>query len=217
MEYPVRNTQGEVVGQVELSDRVYAAPPNDDLVHQAMVYHQANQRQGTHSTKTRAMVSGGGRKPRTQKHTGFARMGSNRSPLARHGGVTFGPHPRDHRKELPRKMRRQAIRCVLSGKARGERLLLLESLEVPDRKTKAMLAVMKALGVDSSALVVVSKPTEDVSRATRNLPRVKALTADLLNVLDLLRYDRLVMTVDAAKRAEAVWDSPVQEVADASA
>ena len=114
-------------------------------------------------------------------------------------------------------MRRQAIRCVLSGKARGERLLLLESLEVPDRKTKAMLAVMKALGVDSSALVVVSQPTEDVSRATRNLPRVKALTADLLNVLDLLRYDALVMTVDAAKRAEAMWDSPVQEAADTGA
>ena len=217
MEYPVRNTKGEVVGQAELSDRVYGAPFNHDLVHQALVYHQANQRQGTHSTKTRAMVSGGGRKPHAQKHTGRARMGTIRSPLARHGGVTFGPHPRDYRKQLPKKMRRQAIRCVLSSKAEGQRLVLLEDLDLANPKTSAMATVLEALGVESSALVVVASPTRNVALATRNLPRVKTLAANLLNALDLLRYDMLVMTVEAARRTEALWDSPDQEEAKSAA
>lgn len=216
MELPVRNIQGEVVGQVELSDYVYASALNPDLLHQVMVYHQANQRQGTHATKRRGEVSGGGRKPFAQKHTGRARMGSIRSPLARHGGVVFGPHPRSYRQRLPKKMRRQAIRCALSAKAREGRLVVLEGLEMADSKTKTMAAVLRALNVGAPALVVVSKPQRDVSLSVRNLPRVKTLTADLLNVLDLLRYDMVVMTVDAVRRTEALWSPADQELAGAA-
>ena len=208
MQMAVRDLSGEIVGQVELSDAVYAAPPNPSLLHQALVYHQANQRQGTHSTKTRAMVSGGGAKPRAQKGSGRARMGTIRSPLARHGGVVFGPHPRDHRMRLPKKMRRQAIRCALSAKAEGERLVLLEGLETVDGKTRSMKELLDRLGPRRSAIVVVAAPSPNVALAVRNLPRVKALTADLLNVLDLLRYDMVLMTVDAARRTEALWERP---------
>ncbi len=217
MELPVRNIKGEVVGHVELSDRVYAAAPHPDLLHQALVYYQANQRQGTSSTKTRAHVSGGGRKPHTQKHTGRARMGSTRSPLARHGGVVFGPHPRDYRQRLPKKMRRQAIRCALSHKAQENKLLLLQDLDGIDGKTKAMALVMQALDVRGSALVVISEAKSEATLAVRNLPRTKALRADLLNVLDLLRYDAVVMTVEAARRAESLWDrAPAEEDSEAA-
>ena len=217
MELPVRNTKGEVVGQVELSDRVYAAPPRPDLLHQALVYHQANQRQGTSATKTRAQVSGGGRKPYSQKHTGRARRGTIRSPLARHGGVTFGPHPRDYRQRLPKKMRRQAIRCALSHKAQEDRLLLLQDLDGIGGKTRSMAQLLEALDVRGSALVVVSESHPEATLAVRNLPRTKALRADLLNVLDLLRYDAVVMTVEAARRAESLWDSaPAEEDSEAA-
>jgi large subunit ribosomal protein L4 len=205
VELPVHNVNGEIVGKVQLSDIVYAAPPNQDLLHQVMVHHQGNQRQGTHSTKTRAEVSGGGRKPFSQKHTGRARMGSTRSPLARHGGITFGPKPRSYRTSLPKRMRRQAIRCALSSKVSEERLVLVESIDLADGKTKTMAGLLQALDVTSSALVVVPKPEPKVSMAVRNLPRTKTLTADLLNVLDLVRYQKVVMTVDAARRTETLW------------
>ena len=208
VELPVHNIKGEVVGQLELNEQVYDAPFNPDLLHQAMVYHQANQRQGTHSTKTRAAVSGGGRKPWAQKHTGRARQGSIRAPQWRHGGVAFGPHPRSYQQQLPKKMRRQAIRCALSAKVREGRLVVVENLDWPEAKTKAMGAMLQALDVKSPALVVVPVPQRQLALSVRNLPRVKALHADLLNVLDLLRYDAVVMTVDAVRRAESLW-SPV--------
>ena len=139
MQFPVKNTKGEVVGQMELSDQVYGAPLNADLLHQVMVHHQGNQRQGTSSTKTRGEVSGGGRKPFAQKHTGRARMGSTRSPLARHGGVTFGPRPRSYRTSLPKKMRRQAIRCVLSAKVAQSRVVVLENMDFAAGKTNCFI------------------------------------------------------------------------------
>jgi large subunit ribosomal protein L4 len=205
VELPVLNMAGKVVSQAQVSDRVFAAPSNPDLLHQVMVYHQANQRQGTSNTKTRAMVAGGGRKPFAQKGTGRARQGTIRAPHMRHGGVVFGPHPRDYSKRIPKKMRRQAIRCALSAKANGDRLVLVDGLSADSRKTSAMASVLKALGVEKSALLVVSESSRDVSMAARNLPRIKTLTADLVNVLDLMRYDRVVMTVDAVRRAEALW------------
>ena len=210
MEIPVHNAEGDIITQMNLNDDVYAVEANLDLVHQAMVYHQANQRQGTHNTKTRGQVSGGGRKPFAQKHTGRARMGTIRSPLARHGGVVFGPHPRSYRKQLPKKMRRQAIRCVLSSKVNDGRLVVLENFGATKGKTQAMKTTLDALAVSTPALVVVPSPQRDVSLAVRNLPRVKTLVADLLNVLDLVRYDKVVMTVDAARRVEELW-SPSSE------
>ena len=212
MELPIRNMQGEVVGQVQLSDQVYAAPLNADLLHQAMVYHQANQRQGSSSTKARGDVSGGGRKPWTQKHTGRARLGSIRVPQGRHGGVAFGPHPRSYRQQLPKKMRRQAIRCALSAKVREGRLIVLENLDWTEAKTKVMAALMQTLEVKSPALVIVPSPQRQLALSVRNLPRVKTLHADLLNVLDLVRYDVVVMTVDAARRAESLWSATNEQV-----
>lgn len=205
MKTPVRDSSGNVLREVELSDAVYAAAPNPDLLHQALVYYQANQRQGTSNTLTRGQVAGGGRKPWRQKHTGRARHGSTRSPLWRGGGVVFGPHPRSYRKRLPVRMRRQAIRCALSGKAAAGRVLLVDKIELAEAKTKEMRRVLDALEVRGSALVVLREQQEEVSRAVRNLPRVKTLAADLLNVLDLARYDAVVMTEEAAERTAELW------------
>ena len=205
MQLPIRNTSGEIVGSTEASDVVFGAPPNQDLLHQALVYHQANQRQGSSSTLTRGKVSGGGRKPFAQKGTGRARQGTTRAPHMRHGGVVFGPSPRSYRQRMPRRMRQQAIRTALSGKVAADRILVVEGLDAVESKTKAMAGVMAALGITGSALVVMRDPRPETARTLRNLPRKKALSADLVNVLDLLRYDALVMTPEAVQRAEELW------------
>ena len=205
MQFSVYNVSGETVGKAEASDVVFGAPLNQDLLHQALVYHQANQRQGSSNTLTRGHVSGGGAKPFRQKGTGRARQGTIRAPQHRHGGVVFGPHPRSYRKRMPRRMRRQAIRVALSAKAAGERIFVVQNLESIEPKTKAMAAVLSALGVKGSALVVMREREAGVARSVRNLPRIKAVRADLLNVLDLLRYDALVMTPDAVGRADELW------------
>jgi large subunit ribosomal protein L4 len=205
MQLTVRSVTGEVVGQVEGSDAVFGAPPNPDLLHQALVYHQANQRQGSSSTLTRGLVSGGGRKPFAQKGTGRARQGSTRSPLQRHGGITFGPSPRSYRQRMPKRMRRQAIRTALSGKLAGERLIVLRGLDEVEGKTKNMAALMAALEVTGSTLVVLRDEQPETARAFRNLPRLKVARADLLNVLDLLRYQTLIMDTAAVERADELW------------
>lgn len=205
MELPVLNTAGELISQAKASDQVFDVPMNRDLLHQALVFHQANQRQGNSATKTRSMVAGGGRKPFSQKGTGRARQGSIRAPHMRHGGVVFGPHPRDYGKSLPKKMRRHAIRCALSAKVRGERLILIDQLLVEEGKSKAMAGILSALGVNSSALVIIGESNRQISLASRNLPKIKTLTSNLVNVLDLMRYDRVVMTVDALSKIESLW------------
>ena len=208
MKVPLKDLAGKVLKQAELSDAVYGVSPNPDLLHQALVYYQANQRQGTHSTLTRGNVSGGGRKPFAQKHTGRARAGTIRAPQWRGGGVVFGPHPRSYRKRFPTRMRRQAIRCALSAKAAGERIILLDALSLATGKTQAMARVLEALDIRGSALVVLRETDESVVNAVRNIPRVKTLAADLLNVLDLTRYDAVIMTVAAARRTEELWADP---------
>lgn len=204
MELQVRNLTGETVGSIQVSDELLGVPLNEAVVHQAMVRQQANQRTGTHATKTRGNVSGGGKKPWPQKGTGRARAGSTRSPLWRHGGVVFGPHPRSYRQRMPRKMRQLALRCLLSAKALEERLIVVENLSVPP-KTKEMSKTLTTLGVQRSALVVTPDASRDVALAIGNLPGFKALAAPYLNVLDLLKHDYLVMTVDAIRRAEQMW------------
>ncbi|MCH8199683.1 MAG: 50S ribosomal protein L4 [Chloroflexi bacterium] len=178
---------------------------NQDLLHQALVYHQANQRQGSSNTLTRGNVSGGGRKPFRQKGTGRARQGTIRAPHMRGGGVVFGPHPRSYRKRLPRRMRRSAIRMALSAKVVAERMLIVQNLEGIEPKTKVMAALLAALGISGSTLVVMRDAAPEAARAVRNLPRTKAVRAELLNVLDLLRYGTLVITPDAVQRAEELW------------
>ena len=207
MQIPLLNIQGEAAGTAELSDLVFGQPRNDALVHQAMVMYRLNRRQGTHSTKTRAQVSGGGRKPWPQKHTGRARQGSTRSPQWRHGGTAFGPKPRDHRREMPRRMRHQALKCVLSEKVRQGKLVLLDELRPPTPHTKEMIQILRALRVEGPALIVTREPEEDIIRSSRNIPKVWTLPVRLLNALELLRQDTVVMTLAAARDAEELWQA----------
>ena len=209
MELPVKNETGDTIDTIELDDAVFDVPMNPTLVHQALVIYQGNQRQGTHDTKTRSQVSGGGRKPWIQKHTGRARQGSIRAPQWRHGGVVFGPHPRDYRKALPRRMRRLALKCALSEKARQGHLVCLASLDSLDGKTKSMVSLLDNLGVSGSALVVTLDSQETVFRASHNLEKVWTLPVNLLNAHDLLRRETLIMTVAAARQAEEMWAAPL--------
>jgi large subunit ribosomal protein L4 len=201
MQIPVKNQSGETVDSIELNDAVFNVSMNPTLVHQAMVIYQGNKRQGTHDTKTRAEVSGGGRKPWIQKHTGRARQGSTRSPQWRHGGVVFGPHPRSYRKVLPRRMKRAALRCVLSDKIRNDRLVCLDSMDSLDGKTKSMAGLLERLSVSSSALVVTMGTDQDVVRSASNLKKIYTLPVNQLNAEALLARDILILTVDAAKWA----------------
>jgi large subunit ribosomal protein L4 len=205
MEVPVMNQNGETIDTIALNDEVFNVPMNQSLVHQVMVIYQSNQRQGTHATKTRADVSGGGRKPWIQKHTGRARQGSNRSPQWRHGGVVFGPHPRDYRKLIPKQLRRQAVRCVLSEKARRGNLICLDSLDTLDGKTRSMVNLMKHLGISGSALVVTKGPNTNLVLAAHNIKGIWTMPINLLNANDLLRRETLIVTLDAVRQAEEIW------------
>ena len=202
MQVAVRNQSGDTVETIELNDAVFNVPMNRSLVHQAMVIYQSNRRQGTHDTKTRAEVSGGGRKPWIQKHTGRARQGSTRAPQWRHGGVVFGPHPRSYRKALPRRMRRHALRCVLSDKARNDRMLCLDSMDGIDGKTRSMAGLLERLEVSGSALIVTADGNRDVVRAAGNLKKIYTLPVNQLNAEALLSRDILILTVEAARWAE---------------
>ena len=201
MQVAVKNQSGETVDTIELSDAVFNVPMNPTLVHQAMVIYQGNKRQGTHDTKTRAEVSGGGRKPWIQKHTGRARQGSTRSPQWRHGGVAFGPHPRSYRRALPKRMKRAAVRCVLSDKARSERLVCLDSMDSIDGKTRTMSGLLERLNVSGSALVVTLGTDQNVVRAASNLKKIYTLPVNQLNAEVLLSRDVVILTVEAARWA----------------
>ena len=205
MELPVLNQQGETVGRIAVDDGVFAVPMNHSLVHQAVVIYQGNKRQGTHDTKTRGQVSGGGRKPWIQKHTGRARQGSIRSPQWRHGGTVFGPHPRDYRKALPKRMRRQALKCALSEKIRTGGLLCVDSVDSLDGKTRSMAGLMAGLGINGSALVVTAQAEAAVARAGHNLKKVWTLPVNQLNAHELLRRETVVITQDALRKGEAMW------------
>ena len=203
MRIPVHNLDGEVVKHIDISDQVFAVPFNEAVVHQAMVRQQANARQGTASTKTRSEVAGSKAKLFRQKHTGLARAGSRRSPLRRGGGVIFGPKPRSYRQAMPKKMRRLAIRCMLSAKARDGELVVLDQLKLDEPQTKEMERILTAVGVDSSALIATSEPS--VIKSARNLPEIKTVPANLLNVADLLTYKRLLMPVAGVQTVEKLW------------
>ncbi len=199
------NTEGTQTGTLEVSDLLFDVPMNSSVVHQAIVWQRANARQGTSSTMTRGLISGGGAKPRPQKHSGRSRQGSIRAPQWRHGGVVFGPSPRSYRQRLPKKMRRLAIRCLLSEKVRDDQLTVLQALEFPQPKTKEMQRILAALGATSKVLLVTPQKDDAVVMSARGLQRVKTLPALNLSVLDILGCDRLVMTVDAVRRVEGLW------------
>jgi len=205
LQVPVHNILGEVVDHIELSEEVFGVSPNQAVVHQAIVRQLANARLGTASTKTRAQVSGGGRKPFRQKGTGRARRGSSRAPQYKGGGVAFGPHPRSYRQAMPKKMRRLALRCVLSAKVAEGEIIVVDELALSGPRTKEMARILAALGVASSALVVTAEPDPNVYKSARNLERIKALPANLLNVVDLSSHKVLMITVAAVRRVEELW------------
>jgi large subunit ribosomal protein L4 len=211
VQVPVYSLDGEVIKHIEISDRVFAVPFNQAVVHQAMIRQQANARQGTASTKTRSEVSGSTRKLFRQKHTGFARAGSRRSPLRRGGGIAFGPKPRSYRQAVPKKMRQLALRCVLSAKARDGELRVVEQLKFDEPRTKDMAQILTALGVDSPALIVTREPESNVVKSARNLPRIKTTLANLLNVVDILSYRTLLMTEAAVRKVEELWGEKVSQ------
>jgi len=193
MRVPLKNMAGEIVGEVDLSDDIFATTINEPVMHQALMRQLANARLGTHDTKTRGEVSGGGRKPWRQKGTGRARQGSIRAPHWRKGGIAGGPHPRSYEQKMPRRMRRLALRSALTVKASQERVVVLDTLEMAEPRTREMAALLDRLGVPTSALVLLPERDETVERSAANLPDVKTLRAGYLNVRDLLGYDYLVL------------------------
>ena len=204
----LRNLRGENVGDVDVRDDVFGVPMNQPLVHQVMVGQLANARQGSAATKTRGQVSGGGAKPRPQKGSGRARAGTIRAPQWRGGGTVFGPTPRSFRQRTPKRMKRQAMLAVLSDKAREGELVVLDRLELESMKTKEMAEGLRTLGADSSVLLVGDGADPSTLRCARNIPKLKMLPAALLNTVDLLNHRKLVMTVDAVRKAEALWGGP---------
>lgn len=200
---PVKNMAGTQVGEIEVSDAIFAAPVNTTLMHQALIRQLANQRAGTHKTKTRGEVRGGGRKPWRQKGTGRARQGSVTAPNWVGGGTVFGPRPRGYGKAMPRKMRRAALRSALSAKAATGQLVVVDDMSLQEPKTKQMISVLNALGVSGqSTLLVMGVADVNVQKSANNLPKVKTLQSGYLNIRDLLGYDVVLMSKDAVEHVE---------------
>ena len=200
----VFNMDGQQVGTMDLSDAVFAAQIRENLVHQAVVQHLANMRQGTQKAKTRAEVSGGGIKPWRQKGTGHARQGSIRAPQWRHGGVVFAPTPRDYSFKMNKKEKQAAIRSALSAKLQEENLIVVDKLAFDEIKTKNMVRVMKNLGAEK-AYVVLEGADRNVFLSTRNLQDIRLSHAGSLSVYDIMKYKKLILTQDAVKAIEEVF------------
>jgi large subunit ribosomal protein L4 len=203
----VFDLQGQQVGQIELADSVFGIEPHVPVMHQALVRQLANARAGTHDTKTRGEVRGGGRKPWRQKGTGRARQGSIRAPHWKGGGVAWGPHPRKYTKAMPKKMRRLAIRSVLSAKQRENQIVVVEGLGEIEPRTKVMKAVLSRLPLSDarSTLIVVDRPRENVHRGAGNLENVKVLMAQYMNVRDGLKYERMILMREAVDEIHRLW------------
>jgi len=202
---PVYSAQGAKLKPITVDDQVFAMKPNLAVVHQAFVAQQANQRAGSASTKTRSEKRGSTAKVRIQKGTGRARQGPIRAPHRRGGGVAFGPKPRSYRQALPKRMRRLAIRSVLSGKVADGRLVVVKELALEKPRTRDMVSVLNNIGIERSALIVTGEPDRSVHVSARNIPKAKVVPADYLNVLDMISHRDLVMTVAAVRRCEALW------------
>lgn len=199
----IYNINGEQVGELMLSEEVFGVEVNESVLHDAVVMQLAGRRLGTHATKTRSDVSGGGRKPWRQKGTGRARHGTTRSPIWRGGGVVFGPHPRDYHYSLPKKVRRLALKSALSAKVNSGDLVVVDYLQLEQPKTKDVVKILGNLKVDE-ALLVTEGAGDAVEKSARNIPGVKPLDAAGLNVYDILAYNKLVITKDAVARVEEV-------------
>ena len=201
----VLDIKGKKVSDIELSDKVFGIEPNENIVHSVLVNYLANQRQGTQSTKTRAEVSGGGRKPWRQKGTGRARQGSIRAPQWIKGGIALGPKPRSYKYTVNKKERRLAIRSVLSSKVLEKELTVVDKLELKEIKTKTMVKALADLKVEGKTLIVLPENNKNVLMSSRNIEGVKTITANNINVFDLLKYTNLILPVDTVKKLEEVY------------
>ncbi|MCY4009377.1 MAG: 50S ribosomal protein L4 [Anaerolineaceae bacterium] len=204
-EVPLHNMQGEEIGSQELPAAIFAARVNVGLMHQAYVRQMAGARRGTHSTKKRSEIRATGAKAWRQKGTGRARHGPRSAPIFVGGGVAFGPKPRSHRKGMPRKMRRAAIRSALSAITRDEQLLLVDEFAVADGKTSTMAAALRQLVGEQSTLIILPAADENVARGLRNLPKVRYVRAEYLNIRDLLNYERVVLPIAALETIQRIW------------
>ena len=201
----ILNLKGEKVKDTKLNDNVFGIEPNDSVIYDAIVLYNASQRQGTHSTKTRSEVSGGGRKPWRQKGTGNARQGSIRAVQWRHGGIAHGPNPRDYSKKMNKKERRLALKSALSYKAKDKDIILLENISMETNKTKDMLNILNTLNIaDYKLLLIVNELTDNVCLSARNLGNVKIVLPTEVNTYDVMNADKLVITMDALQTLEEV-------------
>ena len=201
----VYDIKGKKVSDVELNEKVFGIEPNETIVHEVLLNYLANQRQGTQSTKTRAEVSGGGRKPWRQKGTGRARQGSIRAPQWIKGGIALGPKPRSYRYSVNKKERQLAIRSVLSSKVLENQLKVVDKLELSEIKTKSMVKAFADLKLEGKTLVILPEKNLNVEASTRNIKDAKAILANNINVYDLLKYTNLVLTLDTVKKLEEVY------------
>ena len=201
----VYDINGKKVKEVELKNEVFGIEPNEAVVHSVLVNFLANQRQGTQSTKTRSEVSGGGKKPWRQKGTGRARQGSIRAPQWIKGGIALGPKPRSYKYTVNKKERQLAIRSVLSSKVLENNLVVVDSLPLKEIKTKEMVKALSNLKVEGKALIMLSEKNENVQKSARNIDGVKTTLVGTINVYDLLKYNKLVLTLDTVKKLEEVY------------
>ncbi|WP_026702397.1 50S ribosomal protein L4 [Salibacterium aidingense] len=200
----VLNQSGSKVGDIELSETVFGIEPNKHVLHDAVLMQQASQRQGTHKVKNRSERRGGGRKPWRQKGTGRARHGSIRSPQWVGGGIVFGPTPRQYSYKLPKKVRRLAIKSAYSSKVKEGEVIVVDNLQLKAPKTKDMLKILSSLSVEETALVVTADYNEQVALSARNIQGVTFAAVNNVNVLELLKHDKLVITQDAVEKVEEV-------------
>ena len=201
----VYNMQGKKVSDVELNEAVFGIEPNEAIVHSVLVNYLANQRQGTQNTKTRAEVRGGGRNPWRQKGTGRARQGSIRAPQWIKGGIALGPKPRSYKYTVNKKERRLAIKSILSSKVLENNLVVVDKMDVKEIKTKTMVAALDSLKVTGKTLIMLSEKNENVQKSARNIEGVKTTLINTINVYDLLKYNKLVVTLDTVKKLEEVY------------
>ncbi len=205
MQFPVMNSAGREVSQVELPPDIFEAKINVGLMHQAFVRQMANARQGSHNTRSRSEIRATGAKWYRQKGTGRARHGAQSAPIFVGGGLAHGPKPRDYTKKMPKKMRRGAIRSTLSALVRDEQLVLVDSLDIDAPNTKAMRSLVETLVGDQSALIVLTAEQKSARKSVSNLPNAHSLVVNYLNVRDLLKYDKVIMTLEALEVVTSIW------------
>ena len=205
MQFPVMNSAGREVSQVDLPSDIFEAKINVGLMHQAFVRQMANARHGSHNTRSRSEIRATGAKWYRQKGTGRARHGAQSAPIFVGGGLAHGPKPRDYSKKMPKKMRRGAIRSTLSALVRDEQLVLLDNLDISAPNTKAMRGLLETLVGDESALIVLTSEQQHVRKSVNNLPNAHTLVVNFLNVRDLLKYDKVIMTLEALEVVKSIW------------